>query len=85
MDYSNIVFTLEFDDDNSNSKANDYLSKGWLLISVGPKLTDIIDEKQAYYNTAYVVGANKKQYDEYLKEQQAFDNDPMGYLTNHDS
>ncbi len=64
----NIVFTLEFDDDNANSKANNYLDKGWLLLHVGTKLIDYHNE-QAYYNTVYVVGANKDQYHEYKKEQ----------------
>lgn len=69
MDYSKIVFTLEFDDDSANERANEMLAKGWLLISVGPKLIDILNETdQAYYNTAYVVGATKEQYDEYQKE-----------------
>ncbi len=44
MDYSKIVFTLEFDDDAANSKANELLQKGWLLLSVGPKLVDLIDQ-----------------------------------------
>ena len=68
MDFSNIVFTLEFDDDGANSRANDFLSKGWKLISVGTKLIDILDNNQAYYNTSYVVGATKEQYDDYLKD-----------------
>ena len=77
MDYSKIVFTLEFDDDMANDSANEYLEKGWLLLSVGPKVVDISNE-QMYYNTAYVVGATKEQYDEYLVDEknskQKFDN-----------
>lgn len=74
MDYSKIAFTLEFDDDSANSNANEYLQKGWLLISVGPKLIDLIgNENQPYYNTAYVVGATKEQYEEYLIEQKQLD------------
>ncbi|MFI3729465.1 hypothetical protein [Vagococcus fluvialis] len=68
MDYSKIVFTLEFDDDMANDSANEYLEKGWLLLSVGPKVVDISNE-QMYYNTAYVVGATKDQYDEYLVDE----------------
>lgn len=68
MDYSKIVFTLEFDDDMANDSANEYLEKGWLLLSVGPKVVDISNE-QMYYNTAYVVGATKEQYDEYLVDE----------------
>lgn len=75
MDYSKIVFTLEFDDDTANSKANELLQKGWLLLSVGPKLVDIIGENdQVYYNTAYVVGATEEQYDQYLIEEEKFRN-----------
>ena len=68
MDYSKIVFTLEFDDDMANDSANEYLEKGWLLLSVGPKVVDI-SNGQMYYNTAYVVGATKDQYDEYLVDE----------------
>ncbi|MGX5634477.1 hypothetical protein [Bacillus thuringiensis] len=64
---NDIVFTLEFDDDSANSYANDYLEKGWTLLHVGTKLIDIYNE-QAYYTTAYVIGATQKQYDEYKKE-----------------
>lgn len=77
MDFSKIVFTLEFDDDMANDSANEYLEKGWLLLSVGPKVIDI-SNGQMYYNTAYVVGATKEQYDDYLVEEkkleQEFDN-----------
>ncbi|BAR82944.1 hypothetical protein ACTFRD_30435 [Bacillus cereus group sp. MYBK249-1] len=62
-----IVFTLEFDDDSANSRANNYLEKGWTLLHVGTKVIDLYNE-QTYYNTAYVVGANQEQYDAYKKE-----------------
>ncbi|MDC0825480.1 hypothetical protein [Lactococcus petauri] len=75
MDFSNILFTLEFDDDGANSSANHFLSKGWKLISVGTKLIDILDNNQAYYNTAYVVGATKEQYNEYLHELELEENE----------
>lgn len=81
MDYSKIVFTLEFDDDAANSRANEYLQKGWLLLSVGPKLIDLIgDNDQAYYNTAYVVGATKKQYEEYLIEQEELEKELDNFI-----
>lgn len=67
-----IIFTLEFDDDSANSRANEYLDKGWILLHVGTKVVDIING-QIYYNTSYVVGANQKQYDDYKKEQDNFD------------
>ncbi|WP_321382691.1 hypothetical protein [uncultured Enterococcus sp.] len=69
MDYSDIVFTVEFDDDSANSRANDMLQKGWKLLSVGPKLVDILEGEQAYYNTAYVVGATQEIYNQYLIEE----------------
>lgn len=62
-----IVFTLEFDDDLANKSANGYLEKGWRLLHVGTKLTAFHNE-QAYYSTAYVVGANEAQYKQYLAE-----------------
>lgn len=67
MDYSKIVFVKEFNDDFAESRANDFLSAGWVLISVGPKLIEILENGQAYYNTAYVVGATAEQRDAYLK------------------
>ncbi|EAD9739945.1 hypothetical protein APD65_00035 [Listeria monocytogenes] len=70
MDYSKIKFVLELNDDNASDSANSYLKKGWLLISVGTKLTDVFNE-QAYYSTSYVVGATQEQYDDYLKDQES--------------
>lgn len=67
MDYSKIVFTLELDDDFANEKANNFMNKGWLLISVGTKMISILDNGQAYYSTSYVVGATQELYDQYLK------------------
>lgn len=72
-----IVFTLEFDDDIANTRANDYLQKGWKLLSVGTKMIDTLDNGQAYYNTAYVVGANEQQYSEYLEDEK---NNPFDLL-----
>ncbi|API92671.1 MULTISPECIES: hypothetical protein [unclassified Virgibacillus] len=67
-----IVFTLEFDDDPANSRANEYLEKGWTLLHVGTKVVDI-HNGQFYYNTTYVVGANQTQYDDYKNEEDEFD------------
>lgn len=64
-----IVFTLEFDDDLANSRANDYLAQGWTLLHVGTKLVEILNSGQAYYNTVYVVGANQEQYEKYKEEK----------------
>ncbi|WP_223319029.1 hypothetical protein [Leuconostoc mesenteroides] len=66
---NDIVFTIEFDDDSANSRANEYLSQGWTLLHVGQKLIDILENEQAYYNTTYVLGANQAQYDKYKEEQ----------------
>lgn len=66
MDYSKIVFVKEFASDDANEKANEYLEQGRQLVSVGTKLTDIIESGQAYYTTYYVVGATQEQYNDYL-------------------
>lgn len=63
-----IVFTLEFDDDFANDRANRYLEKGWRLLHVGTKVVGINNE-QFYYNTAYVVGADQEQYKAYQEEE----------------
>ncbi|MDF2910628.1 MAG: hypothetical protein K0Q56_1509 [Sporolactobacillus laevolacticus] len=68
---NDIVFTLEFDDDYANRRANKCLKKGWKLLHVGTKFLETLDNGQAYYNTAYVVGANQEIYDAYQKEQEA--------------
>lgn len=67
MDYSKIVFTLELSDEGANRQANDYLKKGWVLLSVGTKRTDV-SNGQLYYSTVYVLGANEDRYEEYLTE-----------------
>lgn len=65
-----IVYTVEFDDEPASDRANDLLEKGWILIHVGTKLVDVLENGQAYYLTSYVVGANATQRDEYLQEQE---------------
>ncbi|WP_323062904.1 hypothetical protein [Limosilactobacillus reuteri] len=67
-----IVFTIEISDAYANKKANKFLEKGWKLLSVGSVCVDILDNGQADYEMAYVLGANAKQYSEYKKE---FDGD----------
>ena len=37
---------------------------------IGTKLIDILENNQAYYNTAYVVGATKEQYEGYLIQEE---------------
>ena len=61
----NIVFTLEFDDIESNERANEYLKKGWKLLHVRTKLVSSFGDDRADYETAYVVGADKSQYEQY--------------------
>ena len=67
----NIVFTLQFDDTLANERANKYLAKGWQLVSVGPVCVGHLENDQADYEMAYVVGANKSQYAAYKKEQES--------------
>ena len=62
----NIVYTIEFSGTDSNEKANAYLQKGWKLLHVGAKLVN--SDEPADYETAYVLGANQKQYEEYKRE-----------------
>lgn len=64
----NYYHLLEFNGDNANMLANKYLQQGWELIHVGTKLVEILDNGQAYYNTEYVLGGTKEQYDNYLKD-----------------
>lgn len=68
-----IVFTLEFDDIDSNEHANEYLQKGWKLLHVGTKLVN--SDEPADYETSYVVGANAEQYAEYQKDLEDMKND----------
>ncbi len=70
----NIVFTLQFSDLLANERANDYLAKGWTLVSVGPVCVNTLGNGQADYEMSYVVGANQQQYDEYKKEQELLKN-----------
>lgn len=66
---------VEFDDDIAKDKANGLLERGWKLLHVGTKLIDIIENGQAYYNTAYVLGGSKNQYEQYQKDlNDAFEN-----------
>lgn len=70
----NIYHTLEFDDDAANSRANEMLGKGWSLLHVGTKLVSY-ENGQAYYNTCYVVGGTKEQYD--LDNKNKVDHDEL--------
>lgn len=66
-----IVFVEEFDGTDSKERANELLSKGWKLLHVGTKIVDVIDSiNQADYETSYVLGANKEQYEIYKKEDE---------------
>lgn len=71
----NVERVVEFDDDIAKDKANGLLERGWKLLHVGTKLIDIIENGQAYYNTAYVLGGSKSQYEQYQKDLNgAFEN-----------
>lgn len=65
-----IVFTLQFDDTSANQRANEYLAKGWTLVAAGPVCVGHLENDQADYEMAYVVGANKEQYAAYKGEQE---------------
>jgi hypothetical protein len=69
-----IVFTLEFSDTEANKRANEYLAKGWTLVAAGPVCVSTFDDGQPENAMSYVVGANKKQYAEYQKEQKSLQN-----------
>jgi hypothetical protein len=73
----NIVFILKFSDDTwALNKANNYLAKGWRLLHVGTETSsEQVNDGSYPLTTAYVVGANQEQYDEYLKEQDRINND----------
>lgn len=66
-----IVFTLQFDDTSANQRANEYLAKGWTLVAAGTVCVGHLENDQADYGMAYVVGANKEQYAAYQKEQES--------------
>lgn len=61
-----IYHLLSFNDDLANESANAYLAKGWKLVHVGTRLIEILDNGQAYYNTEYVLGGTKEQYEQML-------------------
>ncbi|CAC5543168.1 TPA: hypothetical protein O5H28_002744 [Staphylococcus aureus] len=66
----NYYHLLSFDDDLANDAANDLLKEGWDIVHVGTKLVKILDNGQAYYNTEYVLGRTKNQYEKYLEDCQ---------------
>lgn len=66
----NYYHLLSFDDDLANDAANDLLKEGWDIVHVGTKLVKILDNGQAYYNTEYVLGGTKNQYEKYLEDCQ---------------
>ncbi|SUK03258.1 hypothetical protein [Staphylococcus aureus] len=60
---------ISFYADDDINKVNDYLEQGWELVHVGTKLVKILDNGQAYYNTEYVLGGTKEQYDKHLADK----------------
>ncbi|HDD0210803.1 TPA: hypothetical protein O9509_001864 [Staphylococcus aureus] len=60
---------ISFYADDDINKVNDYLEQGWELAHVGTKLVKILDNGQAYYNTEYVLGGTKEQYDKHLADK----------------
>lgn len=66
---NNIVFTKELSGTEANKLVNQYLKKGWQLISAGQACVGTLENGQADYEIVYVIGANKAQYAKYQKEQ----------------
>lgn len=71
----NYYHLLSFDDDLANESANNLLKDGWELVHVGTKLTRILDNGQAYYNTEYVLGGTKEQYEKCIADSEKADKD----------
>lgn len=71
---NDIVFTLELDDVEANSKVNDYLQDGWTLLHVGTK-SDEDEERRLHFSVVYVVGANKELYEQYESDTKKSMND----------
>ncbi|HHX0170557.1 TPA: hypothetical protein ACU3NT_001433 [Staphylococcus aureus] len=67
--YEKLLSSLSFDDDLANNATNDLLKEGWDIVHVGTKLVKILDDGQAYYNTEYVLGGTKEQYDKHLADK----------------
>lgn len=79
-----IVYTVEFSDLDANRKANQFLKKGWKLLSVGSVCVNIMDNGQADYEMAYVLGANAKQYAEYKEKHDSdAEQDVKDFLENN--
>lgn len=78
-----IVFTLEISDLDANKKANQFLKKGWKLLSVGSVCVGVMDNGQADYEMAYVLGANAEQYTEYKKDTDDAEQDVKDFLDNN--
>lgn len=71
----NYYHLLSFYDDMAKESANDFLKDGWQLVHVGTKLIDILENGQAYYNTEYVLGGTKEQYDKYIANSESSEKD----------
>ncbi|NJH98096.1 hypothetical protein [Staphylococcus agnetis] len=71
----NYYHLLSFHDDMAEKSVNSFLKDGWELVHVGTKLTHILDNGQAYYNTEYVLGGTKEQYKKYISDSEKADKD----------
>lgn len=71
MYMNDIVFMIKFSEDISSiDQANEYLAKGWKLLHVGTETsTEMLNDGTFTITTAYVLGANQKQYDDYVQER----------------
>ena len=57
------------------------MQKGWKLLHVGTKLVN--SDEPADYETSYVVGANKQQYEEFKAEHQSNSEQKINDFLNH--
>lgn len=60
-----IVHTLVFHENDANEKVNVYLSRGWKLLHVGPRLAQLINNEIPHYEVVYVIGATEQVYNDY--------------------
>lgn len=80
----NYYHLLTFYDDVAEKSANSFLKDGWELVHVGIKLIDILDNGQAYYNTEYVLGGTKEQYEKYIADSEKANKDFFSQFQSND-
>ncbi len=53
-------------------------------VHIGTKLIDILDNGQAYYNTEYVLGGTKEQYEKYIADSEKANKDFFSQFQSND-